>query len=743
MSSLVAFACTSKPILPHSGSLRRATLSVLFLGWLVFGALSNVFPQNHTTWSDYGGGTDSAQYSALREINRSNVSNLQIAWEFSTGDDNRYFFNPIEAHGLTYIMAENNSIIALDAETGKEVWIHRPDPHTEIITDRGINYWESKDGQDRRLLYASNHCLREIDARTGKQILSFGTNGIVDLKQGLGRDPKTLSLVQSTTPGRVFEDLLILGSATNEGYGSAPGDIRAFDVRTGRLAWTFHTVPHPGEAGYETWPKDAWKRVGGANCWGEISADEKRGIVYIPTASPKYNFYGADRLGADLFGDCLLALDARTGKLLWYFQMTHHDIWDYDNAAAPKLLTVWHDGHKVDAVAQVGKTGFIWVFDRVTGKPLWPIEERPEPRSDMPGEETWPTQPFPLEPPPFARQAFTASDLSPLISDPQELALFRKEIDSSWNEGLYTPPSMRGTMEMPGNSGGANWGSAAVNPADGSLYVASMDLPCILKLEREQTGRASKGESIEQQGHFIFESNCRSCHGTDLKGLPPAIPSLVNIGASLSREQIESVVRQGRGPMPGFSRLPEADLKSLIAFVLDPSAASALPSPPAADPTTSDAPGSGPVRYLTGFGFMMTTTGVPPIASPWSSLTAYDLNKGTIKWKIPLGEIPELAAKGVPATGFPFLKTGPVVTAGGLVFTATRDHKVRAYDADTGKVLWEKRLDTGLQGMPSVYEVGGREYLVVCAAAPEMSDAAAQRRIHGAYVAFALPSASK
>ncbi|MGD0221161.1 MAG: pyrroloquinoline quinone-dependent dehydrogenase [Terriglobia bacterium] len=734
MSPVEAYA--SVPAIPATVSPCRTALSVLLFGCFVLAAHVRAIAQSHTTWSDYGGGTDSSQYSALREINRTNVSKLQIAWAFPTGDENRYFFNPIEAHGLTYVMAENNSIAALDAETGKEVWIHKADPHTEIITNRGINYWESKDGQDRRLLYASNHCLQEIDARTGKQILSFGTNGIVDLKQGLGRDPRTLSLVQSTTPGRVFENLLILGSATNEGYGSAPGDIRAFDVRTGRLAWTFHTIPHPGEAGYETWPKDAWKRVGGANCWGEISADEKRGIVYVPTASPKYNFYGADRHGADLFGDCLLALDARTGKLLWYFQMTHHDIWDYDNAAAPKLLTVWHDGQKVDAVAQVGKTGFVWVFDRVIGKPLWPIEERPEPRSDMPGEETWPTQPFPLEPPPFARQSFTASDLSPLISDPQELARFRKEIDSSWNEGLYTPPTLRGTMQMPGNSGGANWGSAAANPADGSLYVASMDLPCMLKLEREQTGRASKGESIEQQGHFIFESNCRSCHGADLKGLPPAIPSLVNVGASLNREQIEGVVRQGRGPMPGFPRLPEPDLKALIAFVPNPSAASALPSLPAA-------PDSGPVRYLTGFGFMMTSTGVPPIAPPWSSLTAYDLNKGAIKWKIPLGEVPELAAKGIPATGFPFLKTGPVVTAGGLVFTATRDHKVRAYDVETGKVLWEKRLDTGLQGIPSVYEVGGREYLVVCAAAPEMSDSASQGSIHGAYVAFALPSDSK
>lgn len=737
----------SKPTRAAVFSSRRFAFCAVCLSCLVLGVHLRALGQSHTTWSDYGGGPDSSQYSALRQINRSNVSHLQVAWVFPTGDENRYFFNPVEAHGLVYVLAENNSIIALNAETGKKVWVHRADPHTDIITDRGINYWESQDGRDRRLLFASNHCLQAIDARTGKQILTFGTNGRVDLKQGLGRDPNTLSLVQSTTPGRVFENLLILGSATNQGYGSAPGDIRAFDVRTGQLAWVFHTIPHPGEFGYDTWPKDAWQRVGGANCWGEISVDAKRGIAYVPTASPKYNFYGADRLGADLFGDCLLALDARTGKLLWYFQMVHHDIWDYDNTAAPKLLTVWHDGHQVDAVAQVAKTGFVWVFDRITGKPLWPVEERPEPPSDMPGEVTWPTQPFPLKPPPFARQAFTARDLSPSISDPQELVRFRQELGVARNEGLYTPPAMRGTIEMPGNSGGANWGSAAINPADGSLYVVSMDLPCLLGLEREQTGPVSRTESIEQQGHFIFESNCRYCHGSDLKGLPPAIPSLAGISTRLNREQVESIVRQGRGPMPGFARLPEEDLQALMAFLFNPSGALASPDAPATPPVTtaksSDPPDSQPVHYLTGFGFMMTSTGVPAIKPPWTTLTAYDLNKGTLKWQIPLGEVPDLAAKGIRGTGFPFPRTGPVVTAGGLIFTATRDHSVRAYDEETGKVLWEKRLDTALQGIPSVYEAGGREYLVVCAASPEMNDTASQGRIHGAYVAFALPGASR
>jgi quinoprotein glucose dehydrogenase len=724
----------------------RFRAAVLFLGCCVLGGHVSAVGQDHTTWSDYGGGPDSSQYSALREINQTNVSKLQIAWVFPTGDDNRYFFNPVQAHGLAYVLAAHNSIVALNAETGKEVWVHKADPHTEIITDRGINYWESKDGRERRLLLASNHSLQAIDARTGKSILSFGTNGRVDLRQGLGRDPSTLSLVQSMTPGRVFEDLLILGSATNQGYGSGPGDIRAFDVRTGKLVWAFHTIPHPGEFGYETWPKDAWKRVGGANCWGEISVDEKRGIVYIPTASPKYNFYGADRRGADLFGDCLLALSARTGKLIWYFQMVHHDIWDYDNTTAPKLLTLWHGGRQVNAVAQVAKTGFVWVFDRTTGKPLWPVEERPEPRSDMPGEETWPTQPFPLKPPPFARQAFTTDDLSPLINDPEESARFRQEIAASRNQGLFTPPALTDTMEMPGNSGGSNWGTAAVDPANGTLYVVSMDLPCMLKLEPEERHHAAAGESIEQQGHFVFESNCRLCHGADRAGLPPAIPSLVDIGSRLSRDQIESIVRQGHGPMPGFPKLPAADFKSLVAFLVNPSGASALSSPASAAPAGGTKPQNAAdpqaVHYLTGFGFMMTSTGVPAIKPPWSSLTAYDLNQGTIKWKIPLGEVPELAAKGIKDTGFPFPKTGPVVTAGGLIFTATRDHFVRAYDEETGKVLWEKRLDMALQGIPSVYEAGGREYLIVCAAAPEVSDAAGQGHIHGAYVAFALPSAS-
>ena len=419
----------------------------------------------------------------------------------------------------------------------------------------------------------------ELDARTGKSILQFGTNGLVDLRAGLGRDPESLTLVQSSTPGRIFENLIILGSATNEEYESGPGDVRAYDVLSGRLVWTFHTVPHPGEFGYDTWPKDAWKTVGGANAWSGLSLDVKRGVLYVPTASPKYNFYGANRAGANLFGDCLLAINARTGKLIWHFQMVHHDIWDYDNGTAPKLLTVRHDGKMVDVVAQAGKEGFVWVFNRDTGKPLWPIEERAVPHSDMPGEETWPTQPFPLQPPPFARQSFTAKDLSPFMPA-EERAHFREEIESARNQGLFTPPGLQNTIEMPGNNGGANFGGAAVDPRQGFLYVVSKDLPAMLKLELDEAEDASASSSPEQRGRAVFATNCRLCHGADLKGEPPAVPSLVDIGSRHTAQEIRAIVRQGDGRMPAFSRLSDAALDSLLAYLSHPERAPA----PAASP---------------------------------------------------------------------------------------------------------------------------------------------------------------
>ena len=711
---------------------------------------SNTTAESHSTWGDYAGAADASQYSSLVQINRSNVSKLQVAWSYRTGDGNKYLFNPLVINGTMYVLAHNNSIVALDAATGKELWVHPVDLKTTLITNRGINYWENADHSDHRLLFAADNYLKEIDAQTGKSISDFGENGRVDLREGLGRPLDSLKLVQSNTPGRVFEDLLIIGSATNEEYESGPGDIRAYNVRNGHLVWTFHTIPHPGEFGYDTWPKDAWKSVGGANAWSGLSLDEERGIVFIPTASPKYNFYGANRTGANLFGDCLIALNARTGKLIWYFQMVHHDIWDYDNGTAPMLLTVRHNGKVIDAVAQAGKEGFVWVFNRETGEPLWPIEERAVPRSDMPGEVTWPTQPFPLKPPPFARQSFTVKDLSPFM-EPEEREQVSKQMEGAHNQGLFTPPSTTDTVEMPGNNGGANFQGAAVDPVNGKLYVVSKDLPSMLKLELNPSEQLAANASPEEKGHAVYQANCRLCHGANRNGQLPAVPSLVNVESKLPADQIRSVVTHGRGLMPAISRLSESDLDSLLAYLSHPECApnsTAESNATLKTGTTSPLPPE-KLRYRSSFGFMFTSSGLPAIAPPWTTLTAYDLNQGTIEWQVPLGEVPELAAKGFKDTGSHFPKVGPVVTAGGLIFTGTRDRKVRALDSATGKVLWETEVGTALEGMPAVYQIDGREYVVFCAAAQATTHThnlpghpALQTPIPGAYIAFALPVGS-
>lgn len=516
----------------------------------------------HKTWQDYGGGPDNSKYVAFDQITKSNVGRLTVAWSYPTRDANTYAFNPIILGNVMYVLARGSSLVALNATTGKEIWVHEDLP---TISYRGINYWENKDHKDRRLIFQINHYLEEIDAATGKSILSFGSKGLVDLRVGLGRDPNTVARIKNETPGRIFGNLIMLGSSPGENYMSPPGDLRAYNVITGKMAWIFHTVPHPGELGYNTWPKDAWRYAGGTNTWGEITLDDKTGIAYFPTGSPTYDQYGADRIGKDLFADCLLAINARNGKLVWYFQDVHHDLWDYDLTAAPQLITIRHDGRTIPAVAQAGKNGFLYVFDRYTGKPIWPIEERPVPKSDVPGEEAWPTQPFPIAPSPFARQKFTVAGLDPFLMTAEERAAWNTRIENANNQGLYTPPSItKETIEMPGAYGGANWGDTAANPPKGLVYVLSDDFPSIVPPLSVKPNGGSAGGGIT--GQAIYRNNCQTCHGADRMGTGEA-PSLVDIGSRLDLDNFKRLVATGRGDMPAFSALNDVQLNLLFAYL--------------------------------------------------------------------------------------------------------------------------------------------------------------------------------
>jgi quinoprotein glucose dehydrogenase len=681
-------------------------------------------------WPAYLGAKNANHYSSLDQINTGNAHQLQVAWTYRSGDADslnrsQIQCNPLIINGILYGSSPRLKFFALDATSGEEIW--RFDPFNDKNADlfgmglnRGLVHWT--DGRESRLLVTAGDILHCLDAKTGQLIPSFGQEGRVDLHTGLGDGTEKL-FITSNTPGVIYKDLLILGSRVNESTFAAPGHIRAFHVKTGELAWIFHTIPRPGEYGYDTWPPDAWKSAGGANSWAGMSLDEARGIVFAPTGSAAFDFYGGDRTGANLFANCVLALDANTGKRIWHFQAVHHDVWDRDLPCPPNLVSLDIEGRKVAALAQLTKSGHIFLLDRETGKPLFQVIEQPAPPSDLLGEQTWPTQPFPVKPKPFARQEITEADLTRRTPEAYEYA--RKIWEKSRRDGPLTPPSVEGTLLFPGFDGGGEWGGAAVDP-EGVLYINASEMPWLLQMSPYVP--KEKNNSAFEQGRSIYKTQCQSCHGADFKGGGIfSAPDITGLKNRMKAPAVKELIYKGKGAMPSYAHLSAADIDAVTAFVLDDKNAASLSDEEDAD--------SWPYPYyFNGYERFKDPDGYPAITTPWGTLNAIDLNTGEFRWKVPFGEYPALAAQGMANTGAESYG-GPVVTAGNVLFiAASLDEKFRVFDKRSGKVLFEYKLPAAGYATPATYSVNQRQYVVVACGGGKLGT-----RSGDAYVAFALP----
>jgi quinoprotein glucose dehydrogenase len=675
-------------------------------------SLSTSSEERHD-WPAYGGAPENMHYSGLAQINRANVKELAVAWSFDTGEQGGLQTSPIVAEGVLYGITPTQKVFALDAVTGKLLWkfdsgIKGTQP------DRGLAYWSSE--KDKRILVGVMNFLYALDAGTGKPVATFGTDGRIDLRGDLGRTPVERQSVVLTTPGIVYKDVVIVGGRNPETLPAPPGDVRAYDVRSGKLRWSFHTIPHPGEFGYETWPKDAWKYSGAANNWAGMAVDTKRGIVYVPTGSAAFDFYGANRVGDDLFANCLIALNAETGERIWHFQGVRHDLWDRDFPSPPTLVTVNRDGKEIDAVAQTTKQGFVYLFDRVNGKPLFPIDYRKYPPSDVPGEVAAAEQALPAKPAPFARQLLSEEMLTNRTPEAHQWALdhFRK----FRSEGQFVPFGVgKDTVIFPGFDGGAEWGGSAVDAQTAILYVNANEMAW--------TG-ALAPDTGENSPKALYMSQCSVCHGEKMTGSPPAMPSLVGVGDRLSPQQIAATIKNGKGRMPAFANFDDGQLYSVVDFLVS-GKSKELPS---SEPPSPD------MKYrFTGYHKFLDPDGYPAIAPPWGTLSAINLNTGEYVWRINLGEYPELAVKGLKNTGTENYG-GPVVTAGGLVFIGASDFdkKFHAYDKTTGELLWETTLPFSGNATPATYAVNGRQYVVIAAGGGKDTKSPSG----GVYVAFAL-----
>lgn len=680
-------------------------------------------------WPSYLGDQARSHYSKLARINRDNVSRLRVAWTFDTGTKGEYQANNLVVDGVLFTAAPDRKVIALDAATGRELWRFDPrSEHDETMgrRQRGVMHWA--EGDDRRIFTPGATRLYALDARTGLPVRTFGENGSLALGTGL-RGEGTTPTAGLNTPGVIWRDLLILSANVAE---NVPGAVRAYDVRTGALRWVFHTIPRPGEAGHETWPADAWKTAGGASAWAGLSLDEPRGIIYAATETAGPDFWGGRRYGENLYANSLVALDARTGRRLWHHQLVHHDLWDMDLPAPPTLLTVTHRGRRIDAVAQGTKMGRLFVFDRITGEPLWPIHERPAPASEIMGVRTWPTQPYQEKPAPLMRQIYSPEDVSNL--SPAAAEMTKERLARAGAFGSFPPPRWTEAILFPGFDGGFEWGGSAADP-DGILYANLNEMPWIYQLV--PTRREGTVIANPEKQYLI---HCGPCHRPDQTGDPAnGLPSLVGLPSRRTRDEVARLISQGAGRMPPMSAVPAASREAVLDHLFGPAtAASQNPAgkkkgKAAARRDAEDSDG-GPPYTFGGFRRWLDAEGYPAIKPPWGTLNAVDLNTGELKWKVPLGEYKELTARGIPPTGTENYG-GPVVTAGGLIFIgATADETFRAFDKDTGKVLWQAPLPFGGNATPSTYEVNGRQFVVISAGGGKSG-----RPSGGMLVAFALP----
>jgi quinoprotein glucose dehydrogenase len=682
-------------------------------------------------WPVYLGDRANTHFSSLKQINQGNVRRLEVAWVYHCGDarpdHTQMQCNPLVVDGVIYATSPRLKALALDAATGSELWRFDPFAGEADVAggvNRGVVYWADK--EERRILFIADHFLYALDAKTGKPIQSFGQSGQVDIKNGLDREVSKL-YVTATTPGIVYGDLLILCLTVSEGPGpAAPGHLCAYNIRTGRRAWIFHTIPHPGESGYETWPPDAWQSIGGANCWPGLALDEKRGIVFAPLGSATWDFWGGNRVGQNLYANCLIALDAATGKRLWHYQMVHHDLWDRDPPAPPNLVTVRHQGKTVDAIAQVTKAGLVFVFDRLTGTPLFPIEERQVPMSDLQGESAWPTQPFPLKPAPFARQLFSANEITDISPEAHKAVLDR--FVKIRPHTPFLPPSREGTIIFPGFDGGAEWGGAAVDPRQGILYINANEMAWVLIMTESNP---AEGGALSS-GQRIYSQICAACHNANRIGdAGNTVPPLVDIAKKLKKPDILQLLATGRGRMPGFGFLSASQKDAVAGFILGeaPSGSETRDGHSIDDNLVLNEP----YRH-NGYKRWFDPKGYPAVKPPWGTLSAIDLNTGDYLWRTTLGEFPELTAQGIPPTGTENYG-GPVVTAGGVVFiAASKDEMMHAFEQKTGKLLWQAKLPAGGYATPSTYQVKGRQYVLIACGGGKM-----HTKSGDAYVAFALP----